>query len=83
LLSDLPPLFDELFQRLTAIAQALAFLELINESDRLARQIGDELMPPLGYEPATISTVWISQEIDVRPHETSASKPLLANKVTG
>ena len=47
LLGGFPPLFDQLQQRLAAITQALAFLELVKKSDGLARQRGDELMLPL------------------------------------
>jgi hypothetical protein len=36
----LPPLFDHLQQRLAAIAQALARLELVEQGDDLARQPG-------------------------------------------
>ena len=54
LLGGFPPLFDQLQQRLAAIAQALALLELVKKGDDLARQRDDELMIALGRQPAAI-----------------------------
>jgi hypothetical protein len=73
LLGGFPPLLDQLQQRLAAVPQALSFLKFINEGDRLARQINDELMPSLGREPTAISTVSVAQGVSVRSHEASAT----------
>src|SRR3954454_2652995 len=43
LLGGRPPDFDQLFQHLAAVAQAMALLKLIEICDGLARQIGEEL----------------------------------------
>jgi hypothetical protein len=71
LLGDLPPPFDELLQHLAAVAQALAFLEIIKKSDRLARQIGDELKAAFGGKPAPIGAVFVADGILSRLHGPS------------
>ena len=55
LLGDFPPLFDQLHQHLAAIAQALAFLELVNKGDRLARQPEQDLLLAGGRKAAPVS----------------------------
>jgi hypothetical protein len=57
LLGGGPPFFDELLQHLAAIAQALAFLDLVKKSDRLARQIGDELKAAARDDPTPVGVV--------------------------
>ena len=54
LLGGFPPLFDQLQQRLAAVAQTLALLELVNKGDGLARQRGDELVLSLRRQAAAI-----------------------------
>ena len=49
-----PPDFDQLFQYLAAITQAMAFLKLIKIGDGFARQIGDELKTAFGGNAAPI-----------------------------
>ena len=62
--------YYQLQQHLAAIAQALAFLELVNKSNRFARQIDDELMPALGDEPSAIRAVSLAQGVGVLLHES-------------
>src|SRR5215475_13550921 len=72
LLGDFPPPFDQLHQHLAAIAQPMTFLQLVYKGDCLPRQIDDELMPPLGYEPAPVGAVPIALGIDAGSHRNSA-----------
>jgi hypothetical protein len=59
LLDDFPPLLDKLDQHLATIAQTVAFLELINESDGLARQRNDKLMLSLRGKPAPVGAILV------------------------
>jgi len=52
-LSRSPPLFDELHYQLAAIAQAMAFLERVNEGDRFAPVGGISVCIEFGhFDPA-------------------------------
>ena len=52
-----------MLRHLAAIAQALAFLKLVEKSDSLARQIGDELKATLGQLAAPVGTVSVAHVV--------------------
>ena len=54
MLDEASPFFDELFQHLAAITQALAFLEIVKKGESFARQIGNELKAAVRDLPAPI-----------------------------
>jgi len=63
LLGGFPPLFDQLQQRLTAAAQTLAFLELVNHGHGFAGQGGDELLHAMGREPPPVGAIFVETGI--------------------
>jgi len=65
LLGGLPPYLDELFQHQAAVAQALAFLELVKKSYGFTRQVSDELKAALRSNSASISAASVAVGVSV------------------
>jgi hypothetical protein len=68
LLYNFPPDFDQLFQHLAAIPQALAFLEAVKECDGLGWQISDELEATSGSNPAPIGAMLVDGNVGCGIH---------------
>src|SRR5271169_1166698 len=54
------PAAKRTLQRAAAVAKAVAFLELVEKRDHLARQTGDELMASFCDEPTPIGAVFVT-----------------------
>src|ERR1019366_9228410 len=65
-LGGCPLLFDQLQKRLAAVAQAMAFLEFIEQSDRLSRQLEQHLLIAGGAQPLAVSLGSLSRGWTVR-----------------